>query len=280
MSRLVNQSSVDENIAVFLQNELSELTVNDYAIGREIQQQYQNKLICNDAAIALEIQKEEEACVHSCLHDDEGLARTLQDLEANLQPSLSDDEKLARYLQEHDELANNTEDDIQETHHHQYHPMQVNRSYIPQRDAPSSSRAIFHYDDGENFSGRYTHTHSPSSISHNPTDDENNDPENMTYEELTELGDSVGDVGKGLSQERISRLRTHKYGTKTKSWYCLHMKKKFVADDSQCSICLMEYAKGDKITTLPCKHIYHKDCISQWLKQNKVCCICKAEVYP
>ncbi|CAD5334665.1 unnamed protein product [Arabidopsis thaliana] len=142
----------------------------------------------------------------------------------------------------------------------------------------NSSRAIFHYDDGENFSGRYTHTHSPSSISHNPTDDENNDPENMTYEELTELGDSVGDVGKGLSQERISRLRTHKYGTKTKSWYCLHMKKKFVADDSQCSICLMEYAKGDKITTLPCKHIYHKDCISQWLKQNKVCCICKAEV--
>ena len=59
MSRLVNQSSVDENIAVYLQNELSELTVNDYAIGREIQQQYQNKSICNDAAIALEIQKEE-----------------------------------------------------------------------------------------------------------------------------------------------------------------------------------------------------------------------------
>lgn len=59
MSRLVNQSSLDENIAIYLQYELSELTVNDYVIGREIQQQYQNKFICNDAAIALEMQQEE-----------------------------------------------------------------------------------------------------------------------------------------------------------------------------------------------------------------------------
>ncbi|CAL9243203.1 unnamed protein product [Arabidopsis halleri] len=280
MSRLVNQSSVDENIAIYLQYGLSELTVNDYVISREIQQQYQNKFICNDAAIALEMQQEEVACVHSCLHDDEGLARTLQDLEGNLQPSLSDDEKLARYLQEQDESANNTDDDIQETHHHQYQPMQVNRSYIPQRDAPSTSRAFFHYEDGENFSGRYTHIRSPSNISHNHPDNENIDPASMTYEELSELEDSIGDVNKGLSQERISRLPTHKYGTKTKTWSCWLKKKKFVADDSQCSICLVDYAEGDKITTLPCKHIYHKDCISQWLKQNKVCCVCKAEVYP
>ncbi|KAG7570067.1 Zinc finger RING-type [Arabidopsis thaliana x Arabidopsis arenosa] len=280
MPRLVNQSSVDENIVIYLQYGLLELTVNDNVIAREIQQQYQNKLICNDAAIALEIQQEEEACVYSCLHDDEGLARTLQDLEGNLQPSLSDDETLARYLQEQDESANNTDDDIQETHHRQYQSIQVNPSYLPQRDAPSTTRAFFHYDDGENFSGHYTHTHSPSNISHNPPDSENIDPTSMTYEELSELEDSIGDFSNGLSQERISRLRTHKYGTQTKTWCCWLKKKKFVADDSQCSICLVEYAKGDKITTLPCKHIYHKDCISRWLKQNKVCCVCKAVVYP
>lgn len=59
MSRLVNQSSVDENIAMFLQYGLSELTINDDSIAREVQQQYRNKLMCNDAAIALEIQQEE-----------------------------------------------------------------------------------------------------------------------------------------------------------------------------------------------------------------------------
>lgn len=62
MSRHVNQSSVDENIAIFLQYgslKDSELTINDDVIAREIQQQYQINLIFEDAAIALQIQQEE-----------------------------------------------------------------------------------------------------------------------------------------------------------------------------------------------------------------------------
>lgn len=62
MSRLVNQSSVDEKIAMFLQygiSEDSEATINDDVIAREIQQQYQNNLMFDDAAIALEIQQQE-----------------------------------------------------------------------------------------------------------------------------------------------------------------------------------------------------------------------------
>ncbi|XP_010473696.1 PREDICTED: E3 ubiquitin ligase BIG BROTHER-related-like [Camelina sativa] len=258
MSRFVNQSFVDENIAICLQNGLSEQTLSDDVIARVVEQQYQNELMCSDVAIALEIQQEEEACGPSCVHDDEGLARTLQELEGNLQSSLSDDEKLARYLQEQDEL---------------------NRSYIPQRDAPSTSIALSHYDNDENFLDHHTHTLSPSNISHNTPANEDIDTANMTYEEINELQDAIGDFNRGLSREKISRLRTHKYGTKTKTG-CWFRKKKFVADDSQCSICLVDYENGDKITTLPCNHIYHKDCISQWLKQNKVCCVCKAEVYP
>ncbi|KAJ4822627.1 hypothetical protein Tsubulata_037270 [Turnera subulata] len=37
------------------------------------------------------------------------------------------------------------------------------------------------------------------------------DPDNMTYEELTELGQSIGIEKKGLSAKQISKLRTHKY---------------------------------------------------------------------
>ncbi|XP_023645379.1 E3 ubiquitin ligase BIG BROTHER-related isoform X2 [Capsella rubella] len=268
MSRFVNQSSVDENIAICLQYDLSEETISDDVIDRVVQQQYQNKLMCNDAALALKIQQEEEARVMSCLDDDEGLARTLQDLEGNLQSCLSDDEKLARYLQQEDESANDTD-----VCTHQYQPMQVNHSYIPQRDTPSTSTSFSQYEDGANFSV------SPSNISHNAPANEDIDPANMTYEEINELEEAIGEVSKGLSQEKISRLKTHKYGTKTKT-RCWLRKKKFVADDSQCSICLVDYENGDKIMVLPCNHIYHKDCISQWLKQNKVCCVCKAEVYP
>lgn len=70
------------------------------------------------------------------------------------------------------------------------------------------------------------------------------DPENKTYisilfsfeldeQELNELEDSIGDVGRGLSEGRISRLPTHKYGTKTKNRWWQIKKKKFVATDTQ-----------------------------------------------
>lgn len=62
MPRLINQSSIDENVAMFLQyglSEDSEQTINDDIIAREIQQQYQNNLLFDDAAIAWEIQQDE-----------------------------------------------------------------------------------------------------------------------------------------------------------------------------------------------------------------------------
>ncbi|KAF8105003.1 hypothetical protein N665_0164s0019 [Sinapis alba] len=245
MPRLVNQSSVDENLAMLLQFGLSEdsdLTVNDVVIAREIQQQYQNNSTLDDAAIALEIQQQEDI----------------------LPTSLSDDEKFARYLQQQDEW---------------------NNSYIPERDAPSTSRTIIQYendDDDDHFLGHHTHTRTPSNSPSigalNLSTNENIESETMTYEELNDLEDSMGNVNRGLSQRRISKLPTYKYGVKTKTCCWKIKKKKFMATDTQCTICLVDYVMGDKITTLPCKHIYHKDCISQWLTQSNVCCVCKAEV--
>ncbi|RID40735.1 hypothetical protein BRARA_J00759 [Brassica rapa] len=263
MPRLVNQSSIDENIAMFLQFGLSEdsdLTVNDDVIAREIQQQYPNNsdLTANDDVIAREIQQQYQ---NNLTYDDTAIALEIQKQEGNLPTSLSDDEKLARYLQQQDEW---------------------NNSYIPERDAPSTSRTIIQYDDDDHFSGHHTHTrtqsNSPSISSLDLSTNENTDPANMTYEELNELEDSMGNVDRGLSQRRISKLPTYKYGAETKTCCWQIRKKKFIATDTQCSICLVDYVMGDKITTLPCKHIYHKDCISQWLKQSKVCCVCKAEV--
>ncbi|CAA7024577.1 unnamed protein product [Microthlaspi erraticum] len=45
------------------------------------------------------------------------------------------------------------------------------------------------------------------------------DPENMTYEELNELGESIGAVSKGLSQSRIDQIPTHKHGATAISWF-------------------------------------------------------------
>jgi hypothetical protein len=37
----------------------------------------------------------------------------------------------------------------------------------------------------------------------------------------------------------------------------------------RCVICQMEYKRGDKRITLPCKHLYHASCGNKWLTINK-----------
>jgi len=46
-------------------------------------------------------------------------------------------------------------------------------------------------------------------------------------------------------------------------------------DKKDCIICLEEFKNGDEVITLPCFHLYHKECIKDWLKRNNLCPICK-----
>jgi hypothetical protein len=45
-------------------------------------------------------------------------------------------------------------------------------------------------------------------------------------------------------------------------------------EEPHCSICLCEYEDGDKLISLPCKHIFHDDCISSWTSNNTRCPLC------
>ena len=33
----------------------------------------------------------------------------------------------------------------------------------------------------------------------------------------------------------------------------------------ECAVCLIAFAAGDQVKTLPCKHAFHTQCIDQWL---------------
>lgn len=40
---------------------------------------------------------------------------------------------------------------------------------------------------------------------------------------------------------------------------------------SSCAICLEEFREAAVVRCLPCRHIYHKTCIDQWLHHNPRC---------
>ncbi|XP_060669037.1 putative RING-H2 finger protein ATL19 [Ziziphus jujuba] len=45
---------------------------------------------------------------------------------------------------------------------------------------------------------------------------------------------------------------------------------------SECCICLEEYETGDRCQVFPvCNHVYHSNCIDNWLKKNSTCPICR-----
>lgn len=100
---------------------------------------------------------------------------------------------------------------------------------------------------------------------------DNIDPDNMSYEELLELGETVGTQSRGLSQELISSLPVSKYKC---GFFCIRKSRK-----ERCVICQMEYKRGDKQITLPCKHAYHVGCGTRWLSINKACPICYTDVF-
>lgn len=49
-------------------------------------------------------------------------------------------------------------------------------------------------------------------------------------------------------------------------------------DEPHCSICLSEYEDGETLVGLPCKHIYHEDCLSSWCTNHIRCPLCNLDL--
>lgn len=89
--------------------------------------------------------------------------------------------------------------------------------------------------------------------------------------DLQALGDVVGTVSKGLPSEVVKRLPTSVYQITNPAAGQQQR-------EDRCCVCQCEYEDQEMVTQLPCNHLYHQGCISEWLSGNKTCPTCNKEV--
>ncbi|KAG0491172.1 hypothetical protein HPP92_008035 [Vanilla planifolia] len=95
------------------------------------------------------------------------------------------------------------------------------------------------------------------------------DVDNMTYEELLDLGDKIGYVSTGLGEEEIAATIRKVKQSIFDTDFSTELARK-------CSICQEEYQMDDELGTLRCGHGYHIYCIKKWLLQKNACPVCKS----
>jgi hypothetical protein len=49
-------------------------------------------------------------------------------------------------------------------------------------------------------------------------------------------------------------------------------------DDEECLICAETYEIGCVVTPLPCGHLYHSTCVTDWLCRQCTCPVCRCEI--
>lgn len=174
--------------------------------------------------------------------------------------SMDSDFALALAMQEQENTQNQQYDDVSDDNSDEY------------------SSSVFSYDDEdyEFFENRealedLTFIVDESAADHDMEEDEI-DPDDMSYEELLALSEIVGEANRGLTDEEISTC------LEISEWSCSFENK---TTTDRCVVCQMEYEQGEKLVVLcRCFHTYHGDCISQWLKVKKTCPVCNTEVSP
>ena len=48
--------------------------------------------------------------------------------------------------------------------------------------------------------------------------------------------------------------------------------------DSKCIICLEEFEPSSDVILTECAHIFHHDCLKEWVRYKKECAVCRNEI--
>ncbi|KAM6542246.1 hypothetical protein CsatB_006693 [Cannabis sativa] len=100
---------------------------------------------------------------------------------------------------------------------------------------------------------------------------------------------NLGDYffGPGLEQliQQLAENDPNRYGTPPASKSAVEAlpnikitEEMLASDNSQCAVCKDTFELGEEAKQIPCKHIYHSDCILPWLELHNSCPVCRYEL--
>ncbi|GMH03910.1 hypothetical protein Nepgr_005749 [Nepenthes gracilis] len=112
-----------------------------------------------------------------------------------------------------------------------------------------------------------------------------NSPDQAGFRLPANLGDYF--FGPGLEQliQQLAENDPNRYGTPPASKSSVEAlpiitvtKELLQSDSSQCAVCKDEFDLGAEAKQMPCKHVYHSDCILPWLELHNSCPVCRFEL--
>ncbi|KAK8919272.1 E3 ubiquitin-protein ligase RING1-like [Platanthera zijinensis] len=95
--------------------------------------------------------------------------------------------------------------------------------------------------------------------------------ENATEPELEDLVNTLS-----LSDRRSQPPPTG--GPPTDCLGTVEISRKHLRGDSQCPVCMEKFKLGSRVREMPCKHLFHRDCIVPWLARHNTCPVCRRQV--
>uniref|UniRef100_A0A7S4M0X0 RING-type E3 ubiquitin transferase n=1 Tax=Guillardia theta TaxID=55529 RepID=A0A7S4M0X0_GUITH len=102
--------------------------------------------------------------------------------------------------------------------------------------------------------------------------------EEPSYEELSALQERIGNVSRGVPVTTIEQnsftFEYHPPSPTSEAGANLQRDPTL----ARCPVCLCELEQGDACRRLPCLHMFHKDCVDDWLKRDRHCPVCKTDI--
>ncbi|XP_020588755.1 E3 ubiquitin-protein ligase RING1-like [Phalaenopsis equestris] len=100
---------------------------------------------------------------------------------------------------------------------------------------------------------------------------------------------SFGDyfIGPGLEQliQQLAENDPNRYGTPPAAKTAIASlpdvkiaQDQLASDEAQCAVCKESFEIEEMVKQLPCKHLFHKDCILPWLELHNSCPVCRYEL--